>query len=333
MADMRKWRAGAIALAAIGAIAAPALAFAHSGQPPAAPSGIAATAASGTARVGGSLGIGLGEDGHRGPRVDLDALAAELGVTTEALTTAIESVRSSIERPERGADMSAYRAAVVNALASALGLDAATVEAAVGDAGFPFGGHGPRDGARLETLATTLGVTTEALQAAIETANSSVDRPSAGSDLAAYRAAFAASIAATLGLDPASVAAAIGDAVPFGGHGPRDGARFEALATTLGVTTDALKAAMQQVRTDLAPPDAATDRDAYRAQYVAALAQALGIDAATVDTAIGEDPMPFGGRGLRGRHGFRGGAHGGAGAGAGSGNAVFGVRALAGQPA
>ncbi|MEX2229643.1 MAG: hypothetical protein WEB13_08415, partial [Dehalococcoidia bacterium] len=243
-----------------------------------------------------------------------------------------ESVRSAVERPERGADMTAYRAAVMSALARALGLDAAAVEAAVGDAGFPFGGHGPR-GARLETLATTLGVTTEALQAAIETAKSTVERPSAGSDLTAYRAAFAASIAATLGLDAATVEAAVRDAVPFGGRAIPGGRRFDGLADTLGVTSEALKAAMQQVRTDLAPPDAATDRDAYRAQSVAALAQALGIDASTVETAIGEDAMPFGGRGLRGRHGFRGGAPDGAGTGAGSGSAVSAVRPLAGQPA
>ena len=223
----KKWRAGAIALVVAGAIAVPAGALARTGAPASAAStGTVAPAASAAGSTGGTLGVPLGDEGHRGPRVDLGALAAQLGVTTEALRAALDQAKSSVGPPARGSDLTAHRAAIASSVAATLGLDPATVEAAIGDGGFRRGSRGARDGgAKLDTLATTLGVTTDALQAAFEQAKSVLDRPAPGSDLAAYRAAIVNSVAATLGLDPATVEAAIGDGgFPFGrqgGRGPR----------------------------------------------------------------------------------------------------------------
>ncbi|MDA0366633.1 MAG: hypothetical protein O2843_12350, partial [Chloroflexi bacterium] len=210
-----KWRAAAIALAVAGAVSVPAAALARSGpsigsdaQSAAAP---AAPAAGSTLGTLGALGAVPDADGHRGLRVDLDVLATALGVTPEALSAALESVKATVPRPERGADRTAYQADVVAALAQALGLDATTVQTAVDANGLSFRGRGHGDsGAKLDTLATTLGVTTDALQAALESAKSAVDRPAPGGDLAAYRRAIAGSVASTLGLDTATVEAALG---------------------------------------------------------------------------------------------------------------------------
>lgn len=160
-----------------------------------------------------------------------------------------------------------------------------------------FGGpmHGPGDRAAFVTaLAGKLGVTTDALTAALQSL-----RPTEGTR--PDRAAFPQALADKLSLDVAAVQAALdsvrppmgpdghagpggpdGDGGPGGhmGHGPRSPEFAAALATALGLTADQVNAAFASI-----PKPAAGTRPA-RGTLVTALASALGIDAATLKTAM-----------------------------------------------
>ncbi len=303
--------ASIVGLAAAAAIAVPAIAVAsYQGQ-----NATAATAAAVAQQATATATPGPG--GHPGPHgawgkragAGLDALAQQLGVTTDALKAALQQAKTAVGTPAAGADPQTLRSDFVAALAQALGIDQAKVQAAVGK--LPLGRFGDRVD-ELDRVAQQLGVTTDALKTALQQAKTDVGTPAAGTDPQTLRGDFIAALAKELGIDQATVQAAVGDLhFPFGG--PRAGRGVNALdsvATKLGVTTDALKAAIEKARTDVGKPAAGTDPQTYRSDFVAALAKELGIDQAAVQAAIGNGPFGFGGPGgpgHRGRHGFEGG--------------------------
>ncbi len=187
----RRLAIGAASVAAAGLIVVPAIATASGIASGGTPSVTAAPAQS--APVEGRIdGEGAFHRARRGPQ--LARLAETLGIEVEELRAAMLAVRDvdGDGKPDRDAFES--HDAFVAALAAELGIDIATVAAA------------PPDPAvqrieRLQTAADTLGVTLEALQAALEAAKD-VDGP----------------------------------------HDP--GARLEAIAAELGVTVEALREAL-----------------------------------------------------------------------------------------
>ncbi|MSQ30559.1 MAG: hypothetical protein EXR64_00805 [Dehalococcoidia bacterium] len=144
----------------------------------------------------------------------------------------------------------------------------------------------------LEALAKALGVTPEALAAAMETANEAGQKQRL------------ATLAATLKLDVAKVQAALDAARPQRGDDGRrgrgpgvpglhdfGGRHLEAVANVLGVTPEALKAAMQAAREAAGKPDPATMRDpaaraAFELKVLTAVAEKLGVTVAKLQEAL-----------------------------------------------
>jgi hypothetical protein len=226
MWKMKKTPATVIGLAAAVVIAVPAIALASYQGGPSATSVAAQQAAPSTPG-----GHGPGQRGA----ARLDAIAQQLGVTTDVLQAAIKTARTSVGKPAPGTDPQTYRASFITALEAALpGVDPAKIQAAFANGPFGAGhpgdrGTGNRGTAQLDSVAQQLGVTTDVLQAAIKTARTSVGKPAAGTDPQTYKASFITALEAALpGVDPAKIEAAfangplgLGGRPAFGGHGPR----------------------------------------------------------------------------------------------------------------
>lgn len=167
----------------------------------------------------------------------------------------------------------------------------------------------------LTALATALGVTPDALKAAMTAARTSVGKPDAGTfkDKAArdaYEAKYVAALAANLKLDVAKVQAALDAQKPQPGQegkhgpgqqgehrgpggpgGPLGTAYLDKVASAVGVTTDALKAAMTAARTSVGKPDPGTLKDeagrqAFEQKVLAVVAANLNVDAAKLQAAM-----------------------------------------------
>lgn len=117
-----------------------------------------------------------------------------------------------------------------------------------GGPGFgPGGGHGPGRGGlpsdALAQIAKTLGVTTDQLQSALESA-----RPTAAPE--DRRGAFAEELAAALGIDEARVEAALEKiaADHEADRGTRKTALFDAIAKSLGLDATAVQKAFEAAR-------------------------------------------------------------------------------------
>ena len=195
--------------------------------------------------------------------------------------------------------------------------------AVVGSAGVPFVASAQQSGTpgtttpatapehggpRGTALATALGVTPEALKAAMEaartatpklTAEQAKDKTARDANHAAYQAALAKNLGITvekLQTAQTSIAPAPDDRKGHGGpgHGPGGirGAGNEALAKALGIDVATLTAAEKAVREALPKPaftpgtrpDQAA-LDALRAQHTAALAAKLGISVDALNAA------------------------------------------------
>jgi len=201
--------AAVVATAATAAFAAYAIGSQTNSSGAAGASG-SATAVSGPAGYG--PGPGAPRDGRRfGPGPHLPALATKLGVSTDALKSALQSLR-----PARG-DHAAERDAVAQKLADALNVDKAKVTAALAKVR-PDRRGGPRDGAKGDdaafaaTLAKELGVSPADLKAALTKLRADHEATET-----AERAAFAQKLADKLNISVDKVRSVFADG-PFGGH-------------------------------------------------------------------------------------------------------------------
>ncbi len=162
---------------------------------------------------------------------------------------------------------------------------------------------GPRGGT---ALATALGITPEALKAAMETARAATpkltadqmkDKAAREANQTAYQAALATSLgisAEKLQAAQTSVKPAPGDRKGPGGHGPGEVRAFgnEALAKALGIDVATLTAAEKAVRESLPKPaftpGTRPDKaalDALKVQHTTALAAKLGISVDALNAA------------------------------------------------
>jgi hypothetical protein len=261
------------ALALAGAVALASGAYALGSQ---AGNGSAAAAKSPQSAPGPGVGYGP-PPGRRfgGIRPGLDRLATRLGVSEEALRTALQDVRP---KPP------AVRANMAQELADALGIDVAKVQAA-------FDKLAPRmrekerkpDAHRRDftaALAKQLGLTTAKVEKALQAQRGRDRDPGA--------------LAGALGVTPQKLRQAF--AKLWKDHGP-PGARDRihdhrpataALAKELGVTQAQLQAAFDKVR-------AAHEADfaKLRDQFAQKLADRLHIDVAKVKAALADFAPPF----------------------------------------
>jgi DNA-binding Lrp family transcriptional regulator len=233
----------------------------------------------------------------RGAREDgLANLAKTLGVTQAKLQAALKDLQADAgpkgDRPDPTA-----------ALAKQLKLDAAKVRAAfdkvLGSGARRGHGAGPGrhglDDATVTALAKELGVTSAELKAAFVKTRDAA--------LAQRLDDLAAKLAGPLGKDKADVAAALKKLKPSG-QGDRRGRGGKsdvaaALAKELGVSTDKVKSAFDQLRK---APEA--EQQQRRDDFAAKLAAKLGIDADKVKQALakggpGRSGAPGRGRGRR----------------------------------
>jgi Clp amino terminal domain, pathogenicity island component len=186
-------------------------------------------------RHGGGFGFGL------------DSLASRLGVSTTALQDALKAIRDS-KTPEQ------RRTEFTQALAAALGKSADQVASAV-DSVLP--GHGARKADLAAALAKALGVDVAKVQAGLDKARQDFKggRPGPGRhdphDRRAAADTFVNDIAAATGVDAAKVRSALQSLRPDRGdrRDRRDDVR-QKLAQALGVTPDQLQTAIDKVETD-----------------------------------------------------------------------------------
>jgi hypothetical protein len=221
--------ASVLGLAAAAAIAVPAIAVAsyQGSQPATTPTSVSAPQEAPATPTPAPWS-------HRGSRdgAYLDTIAQQLGVTTDVLKAAMQQAKTELGTPAAGTDPQTVRSDYLAALATALGIDQATVEAAVGD--LPLGRFGDRTFDRtapkanaFDTIAQQLGVTADVLKAAMQQAKTDLGTPAAGTDPLTARSDYLAALAAGLGIDQATVEAAVGS-LPLGApgiHGPRGGDR------------------------------------------------------------------------------------------------------------
>lgn len=200
----------------------------------------AGNAASGTS-VADRRGPGSVRGLRRGARdLGLDALARKLGVTTATLGDALRAIRDETTPQQR-------RDQAIRALATALGKPVDQVTGAV-DSVLPARGAGAgRFGdAFAAALAKALGVDRAKVQAGLDDARRDLR---AGRDRRAFPDTLVGDVAAATGVDAARVRAALRSLRPGRGH-RRDGRGDirPKLATALGVTTARLDAAFATVR-------------------------------------------------------------------------------------
>lgn len=163
--------------------------------------------------------------------VHLEGLAASLGVSVDVLQAAIVETRTELaaQRPERPEDREAFHDLYLATLAAKLNVTVDALQAAQEEnrperPTRPERSERPRGpalgiGAHLEAVATALGVTPEALQAAVQAARESTKpdaRPEDEAAREALRATFVATLAANLGLSVEQVQAALDAAQPAG---------------------------------------------------------------------------------------------------------------------
>jgi energy-converting hydrogenase A subunit M len=177
----------------------------------------------------------------------LDNLASRLGVSTTALQDALKAIRDS-KTPEQ------RRTELTQALAAALGRPADQVASAV-DSVLPD--RGARKADLAGALAKALGVDVAKVQAGLDKARQDFKggRPGPGRhdprDRRAAADTFVNDIAAATGVDAANVRSALQRLRPDRGdrRDRRDDVR-QKLAQALGVTTDQLQTAIDKVETD-----------------------------------------------------------------------------------
>jgi transcriptional regulator with XRE-family HTH domain len=214
---------------------------------------------------------------RRGARdCGLDALAQKLGVSPTALRDALQALRQAKTPQQRRAD-------AIQALAGTLGKPVDQVTSAVNSVLPDRGTGGPRrfhdDFAA--ALAKALGVDEAKVQAGLDKARQDF-QSSRGNrdrrDRGALRDTLVNDIAAATGVDAAKVRSALQSLRP--GRGVRRDDVRQKLATALGVSTDALDAAFDKVRTQA------------RDQFATELAQQLHIDVQKVKDALASFPAP-----------------------------------------
>jgi hypothetical protein len=215
--------------------------------------------------------------GRRGGDFGLDALATKLGVTPDALQTALKAIRDEKTPAQR-------RAELTRALATALGKPVDQVTAAVNSVlpNTPDRARKVDRGDFAAALAKALGVDQAKVRAGLDKArqdrrNGPRDRNRDGRR-GDRLDALVNDIASATGVDAAKVRSALQSLRPkIGDRRDRRGARDDVrqkLATALGVTPDALDAALEKVRTQ--------ERDAFATE----LAQKLNIDPQKVKDAL-----------------------------------------------
>ncbi|MFA7250183.1 MAG: hypothetical protein WC273_11190 [Dehalococcoidia bacterium] len=160
------------------------------------------------------------------------------------------------------------------------------------------GPMGPRADAHLAALAASLNVSVDTLKAAMQAARAEVqgDQPKSPADRQAFMDKYQAALAAKLNITVDALKAAEAANRPAPSLGPRQGPRqgapgqhLEGLATALGVTPDALKAAWQAAATETKPatkPADAAAREAHRQAFVASLAAKLNLPVDKVTAAL-----------------------------------------------
>jgi hypothetical protein len=257
------------ALALAGAVALASGAYALGSQ---AGDGSAEAAKSGAQTAppyGGGPGPGRGFGHPPGARPDLSAVATKLGVTESALQQALEDLRADQPKPQdRRGDMA-------QALADALGIDVAKVNAAL-DKLRPDRGERKDDFAA--ALAKKLGLSTAKVQSALAAQRDHRGDPAA--------------LAKALGVTQERLRQAFESLRPD--HGPRGGRDHRgpdsaALAKALGVTQAQLTAAFDKL---MAAHEA--DEQKRRDEFAQKLADKLNLDVAKVKAALDDFAPPFG---------------------------------------
>jgi transcriptional regulator with XRE-family HTH domain len=220
---------------------------------------------------------------RRGARdFGLDTLAQKLGVSTTALRDALQAIRQA-KTPEQ------RRAEAIQALATALGKPVDQVTSAVNSV-LPDRGVRVRfrDGFA-QSLATALGVDVAKVQAGVDKARQDLQSSRGNGDrgrrgFRVFGDTLVNDVAAATGVDAAKVRSALQSLRPDRGDRRDGGIRRDdvrqKLATALGVSTDALDAAIDRVRTQA------------RDEFANELAQRLNIDVRKVKAALASFPGP-----------------------------------------
>jgi hypothetical protein len=209
---------------------------------------------------------------------NLESVAEALGVTVEALQTALQNARpaecADFERGEKPEGVNCRPD--FDAVASELGLTAEQIESAFKTA------RQQAQTERLTSAAQTLGVTVEALQTALQNARPAECVDGEKPEGVNCRPDFEAA-ATELGVTTEALQSAMGR----GDKGGRGG-NLDAVAETLGVTTEALQQALQDAR----PAECADFERGEKPEGVdcrpdlEAAAETLGVDAEALRTAL-----------------------------------------------
>lgn len=157
------------------------------------------------------------------------------------------------------------------------------------------GMQGPQADAHLAKLAASLNVSVDMLKAAIEATRTELkdQKPATPNDRKAFEGKYLATLAAKLNVSVDTLKQAMEANRPQRPQGrpDRGGPRQhqQALATALGVTPEALKAAMEQAREATKPatkPADAAGRQAHHDAYIAALAAKLNVSVDKLKAAL-----------------------------------------------
>jgi Clp amino terminal domain, pathogenicity island component len=245
----------------------------------------AATAAPSASSAHRSAAVADGPFGARmahlrgGPRGDgLSDLADDLGVSEAKLREALEAVREDLA--PKGDPREEHAAA----LAKALGKSADEVEQAFEKV------RDQREAEFAATLARSLNLDAAKVRAALEAVRpDDEDEHRRGGPRAAF-----GDLADELGVSEARLRRALREARPSF-RGRDRGEAGADLAKALGVTTEQLRSAFEQLR-----EDHEAEHERRRAAFVTALAKELGISEDKVRDALPERG-PFGGRGFHRR--------------------------------
>lgn len=215
-----------------------------------------------------------GPRGGGGP--NLEAVAAELGITAEELKEALQEARPAEcvpgERPAEGVDCKPD----LDAVATALGISAEELQSAF---------ETVREAQRAERLSASaeeLGVTVEELQTALENARPAEcadlepgERPADGVDCRPDLEAVATELDVTV----EELKSALGKDRQRGGN-------LDNVANALDVTTEELKAALQEARPDECVPGERPAEGVDCRPDLEAAAETLGVDVEELETAL-----------------------------------------------
>jgi ClpA/ClpB-like protein len=224
-----------------------------------------------------------GGPGRRGFGPDFSALAQKLGVSTTALQNALKAIRDEKTPAQRRTDAINAFAAALGKPADQV---SKALDSVLPDRGQGPGGPGRDDhrGDFAAALAKALGVDQAKVQAGLDKARQDLQKsaPNPGNgrrfDRGAFEDTVVNDIASATGVDAAKVRSALQGLRPGPGvrrdrHDAGDDIR-QKLATALGVTTAQLDAAFQKVATQA------------RDQFATELAQKLNIDPQKVKDAL-----------------------------------------------